>query len=85
LTADTGGQVEHFIHTVRTLERLGVSAIVIEDKKGLKLNSLHEKTEDHQQEDIEIFSAKLKAGIEARLHEQFMIIARIESLITAKG
>jgi phosphoenolpyruvate phosphomutase / 2-hydroxyethylphosphonate cytidylyltransferase len=82
---DTGGHVEHFTHTVRTLERLGVSAIVIEDKNGLKRNSLHDKPEDHKQEDPDVFAAKIKAGIDARVHEQFMIIARIESLILGKG
>lgn len=82
---DTGGHVEHFKHTVRTLERLGVSAIVIEDKNGLKRNSLHDKPEEHRQEDPEIFASKIKAGIDARVHDQFMIIARIESLILGKG
>ncbi len=82
---DTGGHSEHFIHAVRTLERLGVSAIVIEDKNGLKRNSLHERTTDHSQEDAGIFAAKIKAGIDARVHDQFMIIARIESLILGKG
>ena len=82
---DTGGHVEHFVHTVRTLERLGVSAIVIEDKNGLKRNSLHHNPQDHTQEDIGVFADKIKAGIDARLHEQFMVIARIESLIVGKG
>lgn len=82
---DTGGHVEHFIHTVRTLERLGVSAIVIEDKNGLKRNSLHARPQDHSQEDIKVFASKIKAGIDARVHNQFMIIARIESLILGKG
>ncbi len=82
---DTGGHIEHFIHLVRTLERLGVSAVVIEDKKGLKRNSLHKNPEDHLQEDPEIFVSKIKAGITARVNEQFMIIARIESLILGKG
>jgi phosphoenolpyruvate mutase len=81
---DTGGHTEHFIHTVRTLERLGVSAIVIEDKNGLKRNSLHNDHKQHQQEDIDIFASKIKAGINARIHDQFMIIARIESLIIGK-
>lgn len=82
---DTGGHIEHFTHTVRTLERLGVSAIVIEDKNGLKRNSLHDKPEDHKQEVPEVFASKIKAGIEARVHDQFMIIARIESLILGKS
>jgi phosphoenolpyruvate mutase len=82
---DTGGHVEHFVHTVRTLERLGVSAVVIEDKNGLKRNSLHDRPQDHRQEDIEVFATKIKAGINSRVHEQFMIIARIESLIIGKN
>lgn len=82
---DTGGHLEHFSHTVRTLERLGVSAIVIEDKNGLKRNSLHDTVEDHKQEDVETFAAKIKAGIDVRVHDQFMVIARIESLILGKG
>jgi phosphoenolpyruvate mutase len=82
---DTGGHTEHFIHTVRTLERLGVSAVVIEDKNGLKRNSLHDNPDDHKQEDVEVFAAKIKAGIDARIQEQFMVIARIESLILGKG
>jgi phosphoenolpyruvate mutase len=82
---DTGGHAEHFVHTVRTLERLGVSAVVIEDKNGLKRNSLHDQPTDHSQEDIDVFAAKIKTGIDARVHDQFMIIARIESLILGKG
>lgn len=82
---DTGGHVEHFTHTVRTLERLGVSAIVIEDKNGLKRNSLHDRPEEHKQEDPKVFAAKITAGLSARVHDQFMIIARIESLILGKG
>lgn len=82
---DTGGHSEHFTHTVRTLERLGVSAIVIEDKFGLKRNSLHNATIAHTQEDIDSFASKIKAGIDARVSEHFMIIARIESLILGKG
>jgi phosphoenolpyruvate phosphomutase len=81
---DTGGHIEHFAHTVRTLERLGVSAVVIEDKNGLKRNSLHDKPNEHTQEDPKTFSSKIKAGINARVHDQFMIIARIESFILGK-
>lgn len=82
---DTGGHIEHFIHTVRTLERLGVSAIVIEDKTGLKQNSLHEDVSDHRQEVKEVFAAKIKAGLNARVTDEFMVIARIESLILGRG
>jgi len=81
---DTGGHIEHLVHTVRTLERLGVSAIVIEDKNGLKRNSLHNKPKEHTQEDPNTFALKIKAGINARVHDQFMIIARIESFILGK-
>lgn len=82
---DTGGNVAHFTYMVRTLERLGVSAIVIEDKNGLKRNSFHDKPEDHTQEDPVLFAAKIKAGLDARLQNDFMVIARIESLILGKG
>lgn len=81
---DTGGYVEHFVYSVRTLERLGVSAIVIEDKKGLKQNSFVTKNV-HSQEDMEVFAAKIKAGIDARVNEKFLVIARIESLVLGKG
>jgi phosphoenolpyruvate mutase len=82
---DTGGHAEHFIHTVRTLERLGVSAIVIEDKKGIKRNSLHAKQTDNRQENIKVFANKIKSGINARSNDNFLIIARIESLILGNG
>lgn len=81
---DTGGHIEHFTHFVRTLERLGVSAVVIEDKNGLKRNSLHDNPSEHSQEEPKIFAAKIKAGIDARVHEEFMVIARIESFILGK-
>lgn len=77
---DTGGMPEHFCYMVKTLERLGVSAVIIEDKKFPKKNSLLEGAK-HEQEDMEIFCEKLKAGKKAQLTEEFMIIARIESLI----
>lgn len=82
---DTGGSSEHFTQMVRTLERLGVSAVVIEDKVGLKRNSLHADSSQHQQEDIAKFAQKIRAGIDARLHDEFMIVARIESLIVGAG
>ena len=77
---DTGGMPEHFCYMVRTLERLGVSAVIIEDKKFPKKNSLLEGAK-HEQEDMEIFCEKIKAGKKAQLTEEFMIVARIESLI----
>lgn len=81
---DTGGKIEHFVFTVRSLERLGVSAIVIEDKTGLKRNSLLEEQSSQEQESIEAFCEKIKAGKKSCVTKEFMIIARIESLILGK-
>jgi len=83
--ADTGGKIEHFKFTVRTLERLGVSAAIIEDKKGLKKNSLFGNEVHQQQDSIEAFSSKIRAGKAAQVTHDFMIIARIESLILDAG
>lgn len=83
--ADTGGKIEHFEFTVRTLERLGVSAVIIEDKTGLKKNSLLGNEVPQQQDSIEDFSRKIIAGKDAQITDDFMIIARIESLILEKG
>ncbi len=83
--ADTGGQTEHFKFTVRTLERLGVSAAIIEDKTGLKKNSLFGNDVPQTQDTIENFCEKIKAGKKAQATDDFMIIARIESLILGKG
>lgn len=82
---DTGGITEHFVYTIRSLERMGVSAIIIEDKKGLKKNSLFGTEVEQTQASIEEFSAKIAAGKKAQLTDDFMIIARIESLILEKG
>lgn len=82
---DTGGLTEHFVYTVRSLERMGVSAVIIEDKKGLKKNSLFGTEVEQTQASIEEFSAKIAAGKQAQLTDDFMIIARIESLILEKG
>lgn len=81
---DTGGKIEHFVFTVRTLERLGVSAVIIEDKVGLKQNSLFGTDAVQTQDTIEGFCAKIKAGKNAQITEDFMVIARIESLIAGK-
>ena len=78
---DTGGKTEHFVFTVRTLERLGISAIIIEDKVGLKKNSLFGTEVPQSQDSIENFSHKISMGKKAQITEDFMIIARIESLI----
>lgn len=82
---DTGGRVEHFVFTVKTLERLGVSAIIIEDKTGLKKNSLFGTEVDQTQDSIQNFCHKIQMGIKTKVTEEFMIIARIESLILGKG
>jgi len=82
---DTGGLTEHFVYTVRSLERMGVSAVIIEDKTGLKKNSLFGTEVEQTQATIEEFSAKIAAGKKAQLTDDFMIIARIESLILERG
>lgn len=82
---DTGGLTEHFVYTVRSLEKLGVSAVIIEDKTGLKKNSLFGAEVVQTQDSIEAFSAKIAAGKRAQKSADFMIIARIESLILERG
>lgn len=82
---DTGGLTEHFVYTVRTLEKMGVSAVIIEDKTGLKKNSLFGTEVTQTQDTIENFSAKISAAKKAQLTDDFMIIARIESLILERG
>lgn len=83
--ADTGGKIEHFLFTVRTLERLGVSAAIIEDKTGLKKNSLFGNEVAQTQDSIERFTKKIRAGKDAQVSDDFMIIARVESLILDAG
>ena len=78
---DTGGKIEHFVFTVRTLERLGMSAVIIEDKVGLKKNSLFGTAAKQELDSIEHFCDKIRAGKGAQVTPDFMIIARIESLI----
>ncbi len=82
---DTGGITEHFVYMVRTLERMGVSAVIIEDKTGLKKNSLFGTEVKQTQASIEEFSEKIAAGKKVQLTDDFMIIARIESLILEQG
>ena len=82
---DTGGLTEHFVYTVRSLERMGVSMVVIEDKTGLKKNSLFGTEVEQTQDSIENFSAKIAAGKKAQRTKEFMICARIESLILERG
>ena len=82
---DTGGKIEHFEFNVRSLERAGVSAVVIEDKTGLKKNSLFGNEVKQTQDTIENFCDKINRGKAAQLSDDFMIIARIESLILEAG
>ena len=83
--ADTGGKIEHLKFTVRTLERIGVSAMIIEDKTGLKKNSLLGNDVEQLQDSIEGFSEKISAAKKAQISDDFMVIARIESLILEAG
>lgn len=85
LDGDTGGLIEHFVYNVRTMERMGISAVIIEDKTGLKKNSLFGTEVEQTQDTIEGFCEKIRAGKEALRSKDFMIIARIESLILEKG
>lgn len=82
---DTGGLTEHFVYTVRSLERMGVSMVIIEDKTGLKKNSLFGTEVKQTQDSIENFCAKIQAGKHAQKTKEFMICARIESLILEQG
>ncbi|WP_407414945.1 phosphoenolpyruvate mutase [Methanobrevibacter sp.] len=85
LDGDTGGLIEHFVFNIKTIERMGVSAIIIEDKIGLKKNSLFGTDVVQTQDSIENFCEKIKAGKKALITDEFMIIARIESLILKQG
>ncbi len=83
--ADTGGLVEHFRYNIQTLERMGVSAVIIEDKVGLKRNSLFGNEVEQHQDTIENFCDKIREGKKAIKSSAFMLIARIESLILDQG
>lgn len=85
LDGDTGGLIEHFVYNIKTLERMGVSAIIIEDKIGLKKNSLFGTDVVQTQDTIEHFCEKIRTGRQALQTPEFMIIARIESLILKQG
>ena len=85
LDGDTGGLTEHFVFNLRTLERLGISAIIIEDKVGLKKNSLFGTEAKQQQADVADFCEKISAGKKAQRSKDFMIFARCESLILNQG
>ena len=82
---DNGGRLEHLIYLVKNLEKIGVSALVLEDKKGLKINSLFQDQSKSFQESIVEFSRKIKVAANSRISKDFMIIARIESLILGKS
>lgn len=82
---DTGGQTEHFVYNVQSLERQGVSAVIIEDKVGLKKNSLFGIEAEQKQDTIENFCHKISEGRRVLRTQDFMIIARIESLILEQG
>jgi phosphoenolpyruvate phosphomutase / 2-hydroxyethylphosphonate cytidylyltransferase len=83
--ADNGGQLEHLPFLVRSLERLGVSAVIMEDKIGLKKNSLFKNQSDTKQDKPELFAKKIKQICKSRKNNDFMVIARIESFIVGKG
>ena len=83
--ADTGGKIDHFEMKIKSMDRLGISAVIIEDKTGLKKNSLLKDTSTQIQEDKNKFAEKIRTGKKAKISEDFMIIARIESLILGKG
>ena len=85
MDADTGGKAEHFAINVKSMERLGISAVIIEDKTGLKKNSLFGNDVDQSQEEPAIFGDKIRIARDGLVSEDFMIIARIESLILDKG
>ena len=82
---DTGGKIEHLKLNIRSIERLGISAVIMEDKTGLKKNSLNENTSNQKQETIKKFCDKIKVINSTKLNDEFMVIARIESLILQKG
>jgi phosphoenolpyruvate mutase len=82
---DTGGKIEHFVPNLRTLERNGVSAVIIEDKVGLKRNSLFGNEVPQSLDDPHAFGEKITAGVQAKRNKDFMVIARIESLIVDMG
>ncbi len=85
MDGDTGGKTEHLVWYIRELEQSGISALIIEDKKGLKKNSLFGNDVYQQQEEAEVFAEKIHTAKKAQLSQDFMIFARIESLILEKG
>lgn len=85
MDGDTGGKIEHFTRHIRSLERAGISAVIIEDKTGLKRNSLLGNEVHQQQESLEAFCHKISSGKAAQITRDFMLIARVESLILDLG
>lgn len=85
LDGDTGGLPEHFEYNIKTIERIGVSAVIIEDKTGLKRNSLFGTEVAQTQDEPEHFAEKIRIGKKALISDDFMLIARIESLILERG
>ena len=83
--ADNGGRIEHLAYTIRTLERLGVSVIMIEDKIGIKKNSLFKDQSGATQDTIKSFCNKIRLIKKTRISDDFLIGARIESFILGKG
>ena len=83
--ADNGGQIEHLSFLVRSLERSGVSAIIMEDKIGLKKNSLFKNQKGTKQDKPDIFAKKIRQVCKSRQSKDFLVIARIESFIVGKG
>ena len=83
--ADNGGQIEHLPYLIRSLERTGVSAIIMEDKIGLKKNSLFKNQSGTKQDKPNLFAKKIKKICDTRQSNDFMVIARIESFIVGKG
>ncbi len=83
--ADNGGRIEHISYTVKSLERMGVSAMVIEDKVGLKRNSLFKNQKGVKQDSIKNFSEKISVANKSKKINDFFIVARVESLILKKG
>ena len=82
---DTGGQIDHLDMKIKSMERLGISAVIFEDKTGLKQNSLFQNTSNQKQEDKKKFAEKISIATKAKRSDEFMIIARIESFILGKG
>ena len=70
---------------IKSLERIGVSAVVIEDKIGTKKNSLFKDQTGVKQDSIKNFCKKIIKAKESKISDDFLIIARIESFILGKN